>query len=277
MKKKLQKISTLILLVCSMMLVTTANSQQIIFKNDITGSNPSQFNPYTTGQITDPNITASGIGRGSGLIATTGNDGYFIREWNTPSMDPSAYFEFTITPNSGFEMNFVNLNFKTGFSGAPNNTPFVIRSSLSNFTTNIAFTKENVFAPVIVDFSAAAYQNVSTAITFRIYPFGSTHTSDTFMIYEFSFSGTVTPVLKTVDFEKSAFYAYPNPVADELTLKSTDFIEKIHVFNAYGQEVLSLKTNATAVNLDCSKMASGIYLIQIDSRKKSQTFKILKN
>lgn len=420
MKKKLHKIGALALLNC-LMLLTTAHSQQIIFKNDITGTNPSQFNPYTTGQITDPNVTPSGIGRSSGLVATTGNDGYVIREWNTPSIDLSAYFEFTITPNSGYAINFTNLNFKTGFSGAPNNTPFLIRSSISNFTTNIAFTKENVFAPVVVDFSAAAYQNVSTAITFRIYPFGSVNVSDTFSIYEFTYSGTtstlcnpvvpnfptllticngseinlgnvfpngisgtwspafnntisnmytftpnssqcavsqivsinitsrplqpvgaiiqeftagqtladltvlgtnlnwfatleaalngnpilnetqeltegntyyvtqtlnncpsealaitVVQVLNTDDFEKSGFYAYPNPVQDELNFKSIDFIQHIQLFNTYGQEILSLKPNAMEAKLDCSEIASGIYLVRIDSVKKSKTFKILK-
>jgi len=273
MKKKLHQITALLLF---LMLTTTAISQQIIFKNDINGNNPSQFNPYTTGQITDPNVTASGIGFGSGLIATAGNDGYFIREWNTASADPQGYFEFTITPNSGFALNFTNLTFKTGFSGAPNNTPFVIKSSLSNFATNIPFTKENVFAPVIVNFSAATYQNITTAITFRIYPFGSTHTSDTFTIYEFSFSGAVNPVLSTVGFENSEFYVYPNPVVDELVLKSTVFMKQIHVFNTFGQEIFFKKTNVTETKVDCSKMASGIYFVQIDSDKKSKTFKFIK-
>ena len=39
----------------------------IIFLNEIIDEDPSASNPYTNGQYVDPNITVSGIGRGSNI------------------------------------------------------------------------------------------------------------------------------------------------------------------------------------------------------------------
>jgi len=49
---------------------------QSIFTNPITGTNPNTSNPYTTGQIVDPNLTVSGIGRGTGINGNNANDRY---------------------------------------------------------------------------------------------------------------------------------------------------------------------------------------------------------
>src|SRR5690606_35849723 len=63
-------------------------------------------NPYTNGQNVVPNITVSGIGKGAGVsgIATGTNDRYNLRGWSTLGLDPTDYFEFTITPNAGYEI-----------------------------------------------------------------------------------------------------------------------------------------------------------------------------
>lgn len=72
---------------------------QSIFSNAITDTNANTSNPYTIGQIVDPNISVSGIGRGSGLTGVKSNDRYDAKSWSL-LFDPTAYFEFTITPNT---------------------------------------------------------------------------------------------------------------------------------------------------------------------------------
>jgi len=269
----LQKLFLMILLIAA-----NANAQQVIFKNDITGILPSQANPFTSGQITDPNVSATGIGHGTGLIAAnTGNDAYAIREWNTPALDLTGYFEFTITPLPGYEMNFTNLSFATGFSGAPSNTPFLVRSSRSDYGTNIAFSRASVFAPVTVDLSGGNYQRVASSVTFRIYPFGSANVADTFTIYDFTFSGTVTSRLETTTFEKTAVVLYPNPVANLLTISSKFENMQYRIFNIEGREIAAGQQNQSEVKLDCSRWESGIYLIKVSNEAASETFKIVKN
>ena len=164
---------------------------QSIFSNSITDTNPSAFNPYTNGQIVDPNIGVSGIGRGSGLNAPPGNtaDRYNARSW-LATYDSTRYFYFTITPNPGYEIDFSSLTY-TGESSNQGPTLIAIRSSLDGYSTNIG-------APTItgttINLSSTNYQNISTGITFRIYAWGGTNGNGTFSINDFIFNGTVTPI-----------------------------------------------------------------------------------
>src|SRR5690554_1868626 len=67
---------------------------QSIWENPIDGENPSfsTSNPFTSGDITDPNITVSGIGRGSGISGNDASDRYNANGWNATALDPTAYF-----------------------------------------------------------------------------------------------------------------------------------------------------------------------------------------
>lgn len=53
----------------------------IIFSNEITGPAPENFNPFTDGQFVDAHVVVSGIGRGSGIAGTSGQDRYNARSW----------------------------------------------------------------------------------------------------------------------------------------------------------------------------------------------------
>ena len=55
-------------------LTAMGSNAQVIFENSITGSNPNTSNPYTTGQTNNANLTVSGIGRGSGITGSNGNN-----------------------------------------------------------------------------------------------------------------------------------------------------------------------------------------------------------
>ncbi len=180
---------------------------QSIFKNTITDTNPSSNNPYTNGQLIDANITVSGIGRGSGLNGNTGNDRYNARDWNTTSLDVNDYFEFTITPKSGFIINFSNLAYKAQVSSIAGPINFAFRTSLDGFISNIttpsiANTGVEV-TPTPIDLSDTAFQNINSSISFRFYAWGGTTTTGTFSINEFTFNGVVdcdlpTPITGTI-------------------------------------------------------------------------------
>lgn len=141
---------------------------QSIWTNPITGTNPNTSNPYTIGQTVDPNISVSGIGRGAGIVGSNANDRYNANSWNTTTIDLTAYFEFTLTPNATFCLNFTNFNY-TGQVSGTGATSFAFRSSLDGFTTNIGTPNAT---GTTIDLSSASYQNLTSAVTFRIYGWG---------------------------------------------------------------------------------------------------------
>jgi len=252
------------------------SAQGFIFKNAINGNNPSQFNPFTDGQETDPNVTATGIGRSTGLVAGSEANAYSVSSWNTPAVDNTAYFEFTITPNSGHQINYTTLEYNLGFSGGPNSAPAVVRSNLSNYAINIPQSRASFSTPVIVNLSGTAYQNVTSSITFRIYPFGSANASDRFTIYDFTFKGTVEQRLDIHDFDHTTLRLYPNPVTDELHIENVANITHFEILNMSGQQLLMQKGNDFEMTADVSGLASGIYLVKVTADNTTKTVKIAK-
>lgn len=161
---------------------------QSIFDNPITDTNPSLDNPYINGQTVNPNIIASGIGRGAGIVGNIGLNRYNARGWNTALFDNTAYFEFTLTPNAGYDIDFVSFVY-TGQASATGPTNILIRSSIDGFTGNIGVPLIN---GATIDLTAAAYQGLNTPITFRIYAWGASTGLGTYSINDFTFNGLVT-------------------------------------------------------------------------------------
>lgn len=85
----------------------------------------------------------------------------------------NSYFYFTITPIAGQTLNLSNLTFNIARGGASTPRGYVIRSSRDNFAADVASanvqTQRTTFTAVSVDLSAAAFQNLSTSTTFRVY------------------------------------------------------------------------------------------------------------
>ncbi|WP_396192280.1 T9SS sorting signal type C domain-containing protein [Flavobacterium sp.] len=173
---------------------------QSIFTNPITGVDPNTNNPYIIGQTIDPNITVSGIGRGSGINGTAASNRYNADGWSTTTLDSNDYFEFTLTPNAGYQMNFVSFVYTSQISSGT--ASHVFRSSLDGFTTNIGTPTTT---GTTISLSAGTYQNISTSITFRIYSFGLTAATTTFSINDFTFNGTVTAACTSPSTQASTF------------------------------------------------------------------------
>ena len=174
------------LLVC--IAIQLCGWSQSIFSNSITGTNPNTADPYTDGQVVDPNLTVSGIGRGSGINGSNANNRYNASGWTIDvSPGDDDYFEFTLTPKTGYQINFTGFVF-TGQASASGPIYLSIKSSLDGYASEIASL--NVTGSS-VDLSAALYQNVQTPVSFRIYGWGGTSTAGTFSINEFDFTGSL--------------------------------------------------------------------------------------
>lgn len=169
-------------------LVSFNSLSQSIWTNAITGTNPNTANPYTTGQTFNANITVSGIGRGPGITGTNANDRYNANNWNTVSIDMTAYFEFTLTPISGCEINFTSFVYLSAASGT-GPTNFAIRSSVDGYAANIGAPTAT---GTTIDLSSGTYQNITGAITFRFYGWGALGSGGTYSINDFTFNGTTS-------------------------------------------------------------------------------------
>ena len=167
--------------------LTFSSNAQSIFTNTITDTDPSLSNPYTNGQVVNANITVSGIGRGAGITAITALNRYTAANWSTTVLDGNDYFEFTLTPNFGYKIDLASFVY-TGqvSSGTPS---FAFRSSVDGFSTNIGAP---VTAGATISLAAAAYQNLTGAITFRYYAYGLAAGTTTYSINDFTFNGTVS-------------------------------------------------------------------------------------
>ena len=184
----------------------TVSFSQSIFANDINSTSPNSLNPYTIGQIVHPDISVSGISRGSGITGINANNRYDAVSWNTVSTDPTAYFEFTISPNAGKKINFIGFVY-AGQASQYGPTQFAFRSSNDNFVSDIGLVSAN---GTTVSLSNYSFQNITSSITFRIYGWGATDANGSFSINDFIFNGLVdcvipdAPILPAISFSCSS-------------------------------------------------------------------------
>lgn len=62
------------------------------------------------------------------------------------------------------------------------------------------------------------------------------------------------------------FSLYPNPVKDDLHVKSERDITELNVFNMAGQKVLSQKNNSKDPQINVANLAKGVYIIQMTDK-----------
>lgn len=77
-------------------------------------------------------------------------------------------------------------------------------------------------------------------------------------------------------FDKANFSYYPNPVNNILTLKYTQNITAVNVFNLLGQNVLTKNVNSNIGDIDISTLSSGTYLVRVISDNDVTTIKVIK-
>ena len=119
---------------------------QSIFDNNIDGPDPSDDNPFINGQNVNGNITVSGIGLGNQATPRNGDNRYNASSWNTATLDPDAYFEFTITPNANIEIDFASFVYTAQRSNASIDN-FALRSNIDGYTANIGTPDKSIVSP----------------------------------------------------------------------------------------------------------------------------------
>ena len=95
----------------------------------------------------------------------------------------NQYFGFTLTPNANTPLSLGTLSFDYANYSTDGTFPtegFVVRSSVDNFAANTATgvtasaASAGAFATSTINLSAAVFQNLTAAVTFRIYVYDGT-------------------------------------------------------------------------------------------------------
>jgi hypothetical protein len=159
----------------------TTLAQYVFTSNDTTTSR----NASTTGSNVTPGAFANGAGASivSSNIGNPSARSYFVRGSvanEAISATSTTWLGFTISANSGYELDLANLSFAYAFSYNSGTAPttaatFDVRSSLDNYASSISVLTASVDAANVVNWSTAsivltdpAYQNLGT-VTFRIF------------------------------------------------------------------------------------------------------------
>ncbi|MCF7559725.1 T9SS type A sorting domain-containing protein [Sabulilitoribacter multivorans] len=130
----------------------------------------------------DANITTTGICRSSGINLNAGGT-YNSRDWTTAGViDANDYLEWTLTPNSGYQISLSTMNITYDRSGQGPTMVDIQVDTGSGFTS--IFTDAAVSAGSEnnngIDLSSII--NVSGTITFRLYAFNAGSAAGTFDI-----------------------------------------------------------------------------------------------
>lgn len=149
-----------------------------------------------TGNNLTPTTVAPGVfgdaSTNSVLTGVTGSPGYTsdpVRQAVPPAGTTTAalaiandcYQTYTITPDPGTALFLTSITWNGARGGASTPRGYDLRSSVDGYaatlgTANYA-TVRPTFAAVSIDLSGPAFQNVGTAITFRLYMFCPTAVS----------------------------------------------------------------------------------------------------
>jgi hypothetical protein len=166
------------------------------FENATTPAAPST-NP-TNGTATSVSVNASqtisyftGVGGGTGKAIST------TEFPNSTTLDVNKYLEFGITPNGGFNVNVSEISFQIQRSSM-GPTAWIIRSSVDNFTTNVASNSAAIPTNFVQNTSGLlssnmSLQSVSSGIVFRLYGISAPNTGGNIRVDNLTIAGTITP------------------------------------------------------------------------------------
>jgi hypothetical protein len=129
----------------------------------------------------------SAITRGPGIAPIAGMNSINSDGWSTGfAIDLNDYYEWTITPSAGFELDVTDLEFSMRRSGTGPRL-FELRNSLNGFATpfgsaSIADVTDNIRLGFNVPGGFNGSLNLTSPITFRIYGYGAEGPLGTFRL-----------------------------------------------------------------------------------------------
>lgn len=179
-------------IVAFLLITAGARGQIVTFGFSGAAGNEATFNA----DAQPANATVSAMSRGSG-IGTNTTAGWFVASaWTTStSLDANDYFEFTITPSSGYQLSLTSLTLdeRRSLTGIRS---WAVRSSSNNFGSDLGnfSVPDNDLTRTGQSTSLNSLTDITTALTFRIYGYSSEAGGGTWRIDNVTLNGSISAI-----------------------------------------------------------------------------------
>ena len=156
------------------------------FGQEIASFNSAQNSACSGVVYSDPNITATGICRGSGITENISGLTYNSNNWTTnATLDTNDYLEWTLTPNAGYLMDLTTMYIRYDRSATGPTMVDIQVDSGSGFSSIFTDSAVNVNGEnVTIDLSS--FTTVLGTLTFRLYAYNASASGGTFDIEAYS-------------------------------------------------------------------------------------------
>jgi len=136
--------------------------------------------------------TLSVMSRGAGVNPSPASGAFSANGWSTGALDTTDYFEFTLTPDSGFAATLTSLVFDERRSGT-GPRDIAVRSSLDSFATDIITfnVPDNTSTREQTVSLGSSFEDLEGDTTFRIYGYNAEGGAGTWRIDNVVLSGTI--------------------------------------------------------------------------------------
>lgn len=134
------------------------------------------------------------------------------------------------------------------------------------------FPLTNILTDFELDLSAYTGQTVQIAFQAVDGPVANGSTYD----IHIGALSVATPLSLTEPSKLNTLKFYPNPVTDVLTISNNDAINSAEVINLLGQKVFNAEYNTTEARIDFVSFPEGIYVVNVTSGGKKQSFKVVR-
>lgn len=218
----------------------------------------------------------------------------------TGALDPSKYYEVSITPASGYNVTLTGITWGTRRSGTGVRNA-AVRSSQDGYMANLpasvgtntnlsvvgtdnfffnsdAITSEQVGSTITL---GASFINLTSAVNFRFYGWNAEGTSGTYSIDSVVFAGisSMATGVGSISFDlNSGLNVYPVPNHDGIVYidNNTADLSKVEVFDMLGNLVTSQDAKSDKkLKLNLSDMPAGSYYLRFTGNNKTATKKIV--
>lgn len=186
-------------------------------------------------------------------VVATANEGYDFINWteNDNVVSTDANYSFTVTNNRVLVANFEAQTFDVKVSIDPAEAATVIGEGSYSYGSEVTLTLARNEDYLFVNWT----EDGEVVSEDMIYVFTITRNRN--LVANFIYTEGVGEHQGEID-------VYPNPTKGEVTLKG-EGINHIRIFNLYGQTVYNDKAEGNQVRIDLSNLASGIYMMHIDT------------
>jgi hypothetical protein len=227
-----------------------------------------------------PTGTAAGIWEADGFL-NVGDTGavkvnlYFTNRigWLiTPPMNTTVGNDYSFSFNYG-----VTVWNQTGPIAMGSDDFVKVVMSIDNGVTWTEINSFTAASNVLNTSQDYIYEFVATAAQAKFALIASDGTVSDGLDYDFFVDNIAFEVnLSNGDFDSNSFVAYPNPVKNVLNVSFNQNISDVAVYNLLGQQVLLMQVNANKGQVDMSSLATGTYLVRVNSENGVKTIKVIK-